>query len=145
MKPITQIATLNSVRIKIGGNIMYLLTLLIIVVTTIQCPSVLQEILIGISVRYLTSIHSLAPTCKAYMRVNTSSSKTSGYFPKKRLANFHGRVTQDCERTLYKVGALPQWVRDGFHRGGGAVANEQDCFHKVWWGFSDVRDSFHGV
>ena len=119
---------------------MYLLTLLIIVVTTIQCPSVLQEILIGISVRYLTSIHSLATICKAYMRVNTSSSKTSGYFPKKRLANFHGRVTQDCERTLYKVGALPQWVRDGFHRGG-LLQTWKTFSMGCGWSVADVRES----
>ena len=57
---------------------MYLLTLLIIVVATIMCPSGLREILIGISVRYLTSIHSLAPMRKALLSVNTSSSMTSG-------------------------------------------------------------------
>ena len=57
---------------------MYLFTHLIIVVATILSPSGLQEILIGISVRYLTSIHSLAPMCKARIRINTLSSMTSG-------------------------------------------------------------------
>ena len=100
---------------------MYLFTHLIIVVATILSPSGLQEILIGISVRYLTSIHSLAPMCKARIRINTLSSMTSGCrkktikgFPLGAVSRRHTRGytweivsrSQVRERGIYKVGSV---------------------------------------